>query len=195
MPLERRRLGEASRVLARAFQDDPAWRWILPSDRRRERTLPGLFRTAIDVTLSGGRVETTAGAVEGLALWIPPGEAALAVNRAATRALLTVPLRLRSAFRRFRLYTEWNYELQRRAWPEPSLFLSGLGVDPARQRRGVGAALVESGLAREPRATAVLLTNNERNLRFYERFGFEAVLEESLPEGGPRTWAMRRRPG
>lgn len=181
-------------MLARAFADDPAWRWILPSDRRRARTLPGLFRTAIAATMHGGRVETTAGAVEGLALWIPPGEAALAVNRAAARALLTVPLRLRGAFGRFRLYTEWNYELQRRAHPGPALFLSGLGVDPGRQRQGIGTALVESGLAQEPGATAVLLTNNERNLDFYARLGFEAVVEEELPDGGPVTWALRRRP-
>lgn len=144
--------------------------------------------------MHGGRVETTAGAVEGLALWIPPGDAALAVNRAATRALLTVPLRLRRAFGRFRLYTEWNYDLQRRAYPGQALFLSGLGVAPEHQRRGIGGALVEAGLAQEPRTAAVLLTNNEQNVGFYERFGFETVLEETMPEGGPITWAMRRRP-
>ncbi|HEY6029527.1 MAG TPA: hypothetical protein VIU44_03135, partial [Gaiellaceae bacterium] len=66
VPLERSRLEEASRVLARAFHDDPAWTWILPSPRRRARTLPALFRTAIAVTMAGGRVDTTAGAVQGL---------------------------------------------------------------------------------------------------------------------------------
>ncbi|HET8605856.1 MAG TPA: GNAT family N-acetyltransferase [Gaiellaceae bacterium] len=195
MQLERARLGEASRVLARAFFDDPAWTWILPSARRRARTLHGLFRTAIAVTMAGGRVDTTAGEVRGLALWIPPGDALLAVNRAAARSLLTVPLRLRSAFPRFRAYTEWNYDLQRRAYPGPSLFLSGLGVDPAHQRQGIGGALVEAGLAREPAATAVLLTNNERNIGFYRGHGFETVLAEPMPGGGPMTWAMLRKPG
>jgi ribosomal protein S18 acetylase RimI-like enzyme len=180
-------------VLARAFLDDPAWRWILPGDRRRARTLPGLFRTAIAVTMTGGRVDTTAGEVEGIALWVPPGAVA-DVNRAAARSLLSVPLRLRSAFGRFRAYTEWNYELQRHAHPGPSLFLSGLGVAPERQGRGVGGALVEAGLARERQAPAVLLTNNERNVRFYEGHGFETVLEEPMPDGGPRTWAMVRPP-
>lgn len=181
-------------MLARAFHEDPAWTWILPSPRRRARTLPGLFRTAIAVTMSGGLVDTTAGVVQGLALWIPPGDAVLAVNRAAARTMLTVPLRLRSAFGRFRTYTEWNYELQRRAHPGPTLFLSGLGVDPAYQGRGVGGALLEAGLARDSQTTAVLLTNSERNLPFYESHGFETVLEERTPDGGPLTWAMRRRP-
>ena len=37
------RLGEASDVLARAFQDDPAWVWLLPDTERRARLLPWLW--------------------------------------------------------------------------------------------------------------------------------------------------------
>ena len=181
-------------MLARAFHEDPAWTWILPQPARRARTLPWLFRQALAVTLGGGRVDTTAGGVRGLALWIPVGDGMAAVDRASTRTLLAVPLRLRSAFSRFRAYTEWNFELQRRAHPGTSLFLSGLGVDPAHQRRGIGGMLLEAGIAREPGAPAVLLTNNAANLGFYERHGFVVVLEEPMPHGGPNTWAMVRQP-
>jgi GNAT superfamily N-acetyltransferase len=155
--------------------------------------LPALFRSAIGATLAGGRVDTTAGAVRGIALWIPPGDALLAVNRAAQRSLLTVPFRLRGAYGRFRAYTRWNFDVQRRAHPGPALFLSGLGVEPAQWGRGIGGALLEAGLAREPRVPAVLLTNSERNRRFYERHGFEVVLDEPMPHGLP-TWAMVRQP-
>ncbi|HET7044563.1 MAG TPA: GNAT family N-acetyltransferase [Gaiellaceae bacterium] len=194
VPLERARLEEAGGVLARAFADDPAWRWILPGDRRRRRTLPWLFRAAVAVTLAGGRVDTTAGEVRGLALWIPAGDGLVSVDHAAARTMLALPLRLRSAFRRFRAYTEWNFALQRRAQLGPALFLSGLGVDPAHQRRGIGGALLEAGLEREPHTPAVLLTNNEWNIRFYERHGFGVVDELTIPGGGPRTWAMVRPP-
>jgi len=108
---------------------------------------------------------------------------------------VTVPLRLRGAYRRFRAYTEWNFAVQRRAHPGGALFLSGLGVEPELQGRGVGGALLEAGLAREPRADAVLLTNNPRNIGFYERHGFAVVREEPMPGGGPPTWAMVRQPG
>ena len=181
-------------MLARAFRDDPAWEWILPDARRRERVLPWLFRQALAVTLGGGRVDTTAGGVRGLALWIPSGDGLVAVDRAAARTLLTVPVRLRGAFRRFRAYTEWNFDVQRRAHPSPSLFLSGLGVDPSHQRSGLGSALLEAGLAREPGSDAVLLTNNEANIPFYERHGFAVALEAPMPGGGPPTWAMVRPP-
>jgi hypothetical protein len=54
-------------------------------------------------------------------------------------------------------------------------------------------ALLEAGVAREPDVPAVLLTNSEQNLRFYERHGFEVVLDEPMPHGLP-TWAMVRQP-
>jgi GNAT superfamily N-acetyltransferase len=191
VPLERALLEEASLVLASAFHHDPAWRWILPRDARRARTLPWLFRTAISATLTAGRVDTTDD-LGGVALWLPP-HAQLDVGSAARRAVLLAPLRLRGAYRRFRAYTRWNYELQRRAHPGPALFLSGLGVDAMLWGRGIGSALLEAGLEREPALPAVLLTNSERNVRFYERRGFEVVLDEPLPSGLP-TWAMVRQP-
>jgi ribosomal protein S18 acetylase RimI-like enzyme len=179
-------------VLARAFGDDPAWAWILPRPERRARVLPWLFRTALSATLAGGRVETTED-VSGVALWIPPGTGLLDVNRAASRSVLSVPFRLRESYGRFRDYTQWNFDLQRRAHGGPALFLSGLAVDPVLQGRGIGGALLDAGVARDPRLPVVLLTNSERNVGFYERHGFEVVLDEPLPSGLP-TWAMVRRP-
>jgi ribosomal protein S18 acetylase RimI-like enzyme len=179
-------------VLARAFHHDPAWCWILPDERRRAALLPWLFRTAIAASCAGGRVDTTPD-VSGAALWIPPGDGLRAANRVARRALLTAPLRLRSAYGRFRAYTQWNWDVQQRAQEGPSLFLSGLAVDPARQGEGIGGALLEAGVARHPDVPALLLTNSAANVRFYERHGFEVVLDEPMPEGVP-TWAMVRDP-
>jgi ribosomal protein S18 acetylase RimI-like enzyme len=193
VPLGREGVDAASRVLARAFHDDPAWCWILPRERQRARALPWLFRIAIASTLAGGDVDTTAGAVRGAALWIPPGEGLERVNRASRRALATVPLRLRTAYGRFRDYTRWNYDVQLRAHPGPALYLSGLAVDPEHQGRGIGGALLDAAVAREPDLPIVLLTNSERNVGFYERHGFEVVLDEPMPHGLP-TWAMVREP-
>jgi ribosomal protein S18 acetylase RimI-like enzyme len=191
VPLHRRRLEEASRVLARAFHADPAWAWILPAEARRARILPWLFRVALRTTLANGAVDTTLGTVRGVALWSLPG--ADLADAATERALLALPLRLRTAFGRFRAYAEWNRDLQLRACAGPALFLSGLGVDPVHQRRGVGSALVEAGTRRDPHLPVVLLTNELANVRFYERRGFEVVLDEPMPHGLP-TWAMVRRP-
>ena len=68
--LEDSRLGEASDVLARAFQSDPAWVWLIPDAERRKRLLPWLFRVGFDVTAAD--VWTTTGVVRGAARWLPP---------------------------------------------------------------------------------------------------------------------------
>ena len=69
------RLGEASDVLARAFQDDPAWVWLIPDAGRRARLLPWLFRVGFDVTAADVFGDCRAGARRG----------ALAAARAARR--------------------------------------------------------------------------------------------------------------
>ncbi|MFD7662375.1 GNAT family N-acetyltransferase [Streptomyces sp. NPDC059788] len=78
----------------------------------------------------------------------------------------------------------------------PVWFLGSLGVDPGRQGRGLGAAVVRPGLEAAAAAglPAFLETSEERNLRFYERLGFRVTAGYRLPDGGPPTWAMTRDP-
>jgi ribosomal protein S18 acetylase RimI-like enzyme len=86
--------------------------------------------------------------------------------------------------------------LHRSAVPPRHLYLATLGVDPPHQGRGVGAALLRSGLARADvqGLPCYLETMLERNLDFYRRFGFEVAGEAVVPAGGPRFWGMARSP-
>jgi ribosomal protein S18 acetylase RimI-like enzyme len=191
--LEDSRLGEASDVLARAFQSDPAWVWLIPDAERRRRLLPWLFRVGFDVTAAD--VWTTSGVVRGAARWLPPGRPAMRVGP-TLKALVTTPFRLGSAIGPFLAYGRAVESLRGEAMPEPHWYLAGIGVDPSAQRRGIGTALLDPGLAAAARAglPAVLLTNNEANLPFYERHGFEVVRHGETPEGGPEAWAMVKTP-
>jgi ribosomal protein S18 acetylase RimI-like enzyme len=80
--------------------------------------------------------------------------------------------------------------------PGPHWYLAGIGVDPSQQRRGIGSALLGPGLegAARDRLPVVLLTNNDKNLPFYERHGFVTVRKGRTPETGPQAWAMVRSP-
>ena len=187
------RLDEASRVLARAFHDDPAWRWVIPDDARRARLLPWLFRVGFEITVAD--VWATQGEVLGAARWLPPGRAPMRAAP-ALRAFVATPLRLGAATSRFFAYGRAVENMRAQVAPGPHWYLAGIGVDPAARRRGVGTALLRPGVEGAARdgLRAVLLTNSERNLSFYERNGFRIVTEGDTPEGGPHAWAMVRDP-
>ncbi len=193
VPLERSRYGEASDVLARAFQDDPAWVWMLPDPVRRAELLPWLFRIGFDVTAAD--VYATPGRVRGAARWIPPGRSVTRVA-ATLRALVATPFRLGAVTPSFLAYGRAVEMLRMEVAPGPHWYLAGIGVEPADQRQGIGSALLGPGLegARRDGVPAVLLTNSEINLTFYERSGFRVVREGDTPKGGPHAWAMVRRP-
>jgi ribosomal protein S18 acetylase RimI-like enzyme len=187
--LERSRYGEASAVLARAFENDPAWTWLFPDPERRRQVLPWLFRLGFDMTSAD--VWATAGEVVGAARWLAPGRPPVRLS-ASLRALALTPLRLGGATLPFLAYGRAVEALRTEAAPGAHWYLAGIGVDPVRRREGIGAALLRPGLtaARAAGVPAVLLTNLEANLSFYERHGFRVVLEGRTPEDGPRAWAM-----
>jgi ribosomal protein S18 acetylase RimI-like enzyme len=77
--------------------------------------------------------------------------------------------------------------------PEPHYYLFVLGVDPSRQRHGLGSQLLEPGLSlcdREGKR-AYLETTREENLEFYARHGFR-IVQTVEREGWPKFWLMTR---
>ena len=186
-------VAEASAVLGRAFQDDPAWSWVLPDPRRRARLLPWLFQMGFE--LIDAELWATAGPVRGCARWLPPGRAQVRVGP-ALRAAFATPLKVREATSRFLAYGRAVDNLRRLAVPGPHWYLAGIGVDPAEQRRGIGSALLAPGVdaAEQAGIPCALLTNAEQNLPFYRRHGFEIVLEGETPSDGPHAWMLVRSP-
>jgi ribosomal protein S18 acetylase RimI-like enzyme len=191
--LDESRLAEASDVLARAFQTDPAWTWLIPDDERRSRLLPWLFRMGFEMTAAD--VYATAGRVVGAARWLPPGRPQSKVGP-TLKALVATPLRLGSATGPFLAYGRAVETLRAEVAPGDHWYLAGIGVEPAEQRRGIGGALLRPGIegAASMGLPVVLLTNSESNLSFYERHGFRVVREGETPRNGPHCWAMVRQP-
>jgi ribosomal protein S18 acetylase RimI-like enzyme len=189
--IDRDRLGEASDVLARAFGDDPAWVWLLPDPARRAQLLPWLFRVGFDVTAAD--VYATRGRILGAARWLPPGRPPMRIG-ATVKAIAMTPFKLGAATAPFLSYGRAVEQMRADVVAGPHWYLAGIGVDPAAQRQGVGAALLEPGLEAAAAAglPTVLLTNNEANLHFYESHGFRVEREGRTPEGGPKAWAMVR---
>ena len=189
-PFERSRLAEGGALLARAFTDDPLWRWVLQGRREPEPALRWLFERAL-VDQRTARLETVAGPLVGLATWIGPETEP---PPPPLRTLVGAIVRLRAGFPRLLRYAREAAILERELSASRGWRLGGIAVEPAEQGRGHGSALVRHGLDRADAAglPVLLLTSNPANVAFYERHGFAVAAERRLPEAGPPGWAMVR---
>jgi len=181
-----------SSMLARSFDDDPVWRYVLPSERLRGGGLEAYIAIQLRTDyLAFGSVWTT-DRLEGAALWAPPGEP----MRTGLSAIIPIlPLLryagARGAWRSIALLSAVE-ELHPKV---PHWYLSVLGTDPPHQRRGIASALMAPALRRcdEGGFGAYLESSKERNLAFYNRHGFE-VTNEIARRGAPTVWTMWREP-
>ncbi|WP_421842953.1 GNAT family N-acetyltransferase [Mycobacterium sp.] len=186
---------ELSRIMSRAFYDDPVMTWLLPNDRRRSAQLYRLFTTLthhFHLADGGVAVASDGSGIGAAALWNPPSR-----WQPTWRAeLATMPTFLGV----FGLRAGAALTLQKRlkqAHPEePHWYLSAIGSDPAVRGRGFGQALLRSRLDRcdAEYCPAYLVSSKAENVPYYERFGFKVTRDIVLPDSGPTMWPMWRQP-
>jgi ribosomal protein S18 acetylase RimI-like enzyme len=176
-------------VLARAFQDDPVFRWIVPDDRARQETLPGMFGAFTEVYVHHGETYIADGAAA--ALWVPPGVEPFTEEQGESFGQRMVELLGPAAERGFEL----NQLLEQHHPQDPCWYLQFVGVIPEHQQRGLGSQLLSTVLDRADAAgaAAYLEATSPDNRRLYERHGFGTVDELRLTHGPP-LWPMWREP-
>lgn len=191
-PATRDDVPAAAGVLAEAFTGYAWTRWTVdPDDHVRRLTeLQRLYLA--EVALPHGEVDLgiTEEGLAAVAVWfrasavpaevwadVGPAAATLAGDRAAAAAVADAAL------------TPYRPA-------GDHVVLASVGVAPARQGSGRGGQVLAPGLRRAEQAglPVALETSAARNRRFYRRLGFEETAVVDLPDGGPRTWLMRREP-
>lgn len=177
-------------VLARAFHDDPVFRWMFPEPSLRPKKSASMFSILLRRTLPHGMTHTTED-LEGGALWefMEHGPAGL---------LAQIPSGLRMipvfGLRTFLVFKGLSETVA--AHPKnPHWYLLALGVNPAHQRKGLGSALLDPALARcdAEGVAAYLEASRPANIPFYQRHGFSVTRAIHLPKG-PTLYGMLRRP-
>jgi ribosomal protein S18 acetylase RimI-like enzyme len=176
--------------LGEAFFDDPVMRWGFPDDDRRGEQLPPFFSLFVGTILRYDETYTD-DALTSAALWVPPGEKPTPEDAEEEVGARMEEIAGKDAERLFAI----SKVIDEHHPPGSYYFLQFMGVEPQRQGRGIGSALVRLILERCDREQewAYLDATSELNKRLYERHGFEAG-NEYAPDGGPPLWPMWREP-
>ena len=195
--LVRGEVGDASRLLARAFAADPFIGYLLADPSRRRLAFPSFFRAVLYELTEFGTVYAVEqeGAVIGVAAWAPPG---VGSPRTLARLRAWASMRVvRGLFPRgssrlldgFAVLAEHHPHL-------PHWYLAFVGIEPSAQGRGAGRTLLGPVLERadEDRTPCYLETPFPATLTFYRRLGFELTAELKPVAGAPPVWTMTRPP-
>jgi GNAT superfamily N-acetyltransferase len=194
--LRRDQIGASSAVLTRAFDDDPVFRYLYPTSRRRRWACRGFLQAIVRDGLPFGEVWAALddGAIVGAAGWLPEGAYPPSRWRAARQlvaawqALLT-PHTFRDGLR----YLTETEKLHPKG---PHWYLAVIGVEPERQGEGLGGKLLDAVLGRldETGMPGYLETSTEGNVAWYRHHGFELQHEVRPASTGPPVWTMWREP-
>jgi GNAT superfamily N-acetyltransferase len=183
----------AAEALALAFADDPAWAHLLPDPATRAERLLAFFTAEIGNLAPEYRALWIAEDGSGAAVWAHPGRWRVPFART-----MRAGRHMAGVFgRRLPLATWTQLRFERRHPRAPHhWYLHYLGVEPRRQGRGVGAALLAPVLERCDRdgIPAHLEASTERSRVLYERNGFALTGTFEMPAGGPPLREMWREP-
>jgi len=177
----------ALRTLTLAFEHDPACRWLFPEDAQYRLSFPIFALAFAGAAINRGTALVTP-AVSGVALWLPPGEQPAEKALRASIDSTVSPQRQRDVYTVFA-------EMARLHPSEAHWYLPLIGVEPARQRQGLGSALLQPILTACDAAglPAYLEATSPRSVPLYSRHGFKATAEIRIG-GCPPIVPMLRPP-
>lgn len=170
-----------------AFCADPFVRWAVRDSHQYLTRYSELFKVSIKTAISHNSAYVATG-LSGIAVWFPPGIYAEDKDIVtAIQDLGPCPLKdlMEESFEKFLKYHP----------QEPHWYMSFMGVDPSFQGQGIGSAILKHSLQECDRTQhlAYLEASSERNVSFYQRFGFE-VIGEFQVGNSPKLFPMFRRP-
>lgn len=173
-------------TLMLAFAGDPMARWSWAAPATYLAAFPRFVRAFGGKAFELGSAHLIGDSAA--ALWLPPD---MHADDEAMGALMhdTIPESVQAEG------LQVMQQMQSFHPAEPHWYLPLIGVDPARQGKGLGGALLDHAIDRFDRdgAPAYLESSNLRNVPLYERHGFQAL--GSIQVGSsPTMIPMLRKP-
>ena len=79
--------------MARAFDNDPLWKYLVPDETRRAQALSLSMNILVRYSLLYGKIYTTT-TLDGVACWLPPSETTPSFSRLLRIGIRSAPFQL-----------------------------------------------------------------------------------------------------
>jgi GNAT superfamily N-acetyltransferase len=194
-PLTKQHLGEASHLLADAFHHDPFVSMMFPNEWIRSKAMPLAQRAALLQSIAaGGAIGAFEGErLVGAAVTFPYGKYPLDAKTFARGVPSYLGAGLLNAHHLPRMIGEDRLATKYKP-TAPHLYVELVGVKPGEQGKGIGSKLLGHVLDAADAAghPAFLETSNPKNVKLYERLGFDVT--SSYTSRGVTNWQFWREP-
>ncbi len=165
-----------------------------PNDQHRPRAVASLYGAILSDCFRNGEVYQL-GSARGIACWLPPSRTNLSLWRQIRGGMLALPWHFGiRGFRTLVAYGDVGDRLHHQYAPMPHWFLTAIGVRPSEQGQGVGSSLIRPMLERaDAEGLACWLdTHQEKNVRLYEKLGFEVCERATVAGHSISVYGMLR---
>ena len=196
--VQKRDIGQASKVLADAFQHDPIWNKVYEGDPNIGKRFGAFFEGGVRYCLKYGEVSAPSKDLEG-AIGLIPGEYAdMTWWRAMRSGTMSVGMRmgLKAAMKMGTIFKPVAEDRRENMSGCAFLYVLVIGVATELQGKGFGRKLIDAAIGKSEREGRPLYleTETEENVKMYEHFGFELLKKIRLPILGLPMWEMARKP-
>lgn len=185
----------AAAVLARAFVDDPLWRYLIPDARRRSALVWQSFRSLAPLLIGGQQTYGAGEPLAGVAIWGAPDQPSIGASAWLDPSLITLVFSpLASAIARAAPIVARLEQMRRQYAAEPHYYLGAVGVEPAARGRGLASRLIRPVLAQaDARALSVYAeAMTPASVGIYQRYGFVVREQYRVPGADLSLWALYR---
>ena len=195
--LQKQNVSEASSIAARAFQDDLIDSYFFPNPDERREILPAFYEYRLNFAVRYGVVYATSPNIEGIAAWLPSdlGEMSMwqMMRSGGFKLFRKLEYKIPSKMMAVKDYVR---SLRTKNAGDKFIHLEILAVEPKSQGMGYAKKLLEPMFERidSEGLPCFLETATEKNVPFYQRFGFEVVEESTIPGTEISLWDMMRNP-
>jgi ribosomal protein S18 acetylase RimI-like enzyme len=193
-------LEQAAAALTEALSDDPFYCAITvdfaAEPALRKRALTDYFHYSLLEAQRTGRCVLASDASLGAAAWLLPRSTEVDARESSAKSQCLASVLGPRGVENYYGMVRYMAPLARKVVGGDAWYLSIIGILPAAQGCGLGAALLADTLAEAARARATCYaeTFNPRNLNFYERLGFHRVASQLEPTTNKEYLIMRREP-